>query len=79
MQPERYVRLFRNGRNQSLMIPKDLELEGDEALIRKEGDRLILEPAVKKNRLLELLKTLEPIGEEFPEIEDPPIQDEEIL
>jgi len=73
MQPERHVRLFRSGRNQSLMIPEDLELEGDEALIRKEGNRLILEPVVKKNRLLELLKTLEPIGEEFPEIEDPPV------
>jgi len=73
MQPERHVRLFRSGRNQSLMIPEDLELEGDEALIRKEGNRLILEPVVKKNRLLELLKTLEPIGEEFPEIEGPPV------
>ena len=40
----RHVRLFRNGRNQALRIPRDFELEGDEATIRKEGNCLILEP-----------------------------------
>ena len=42
----RRVRLFRNGSNQAVRIPRDLELPGDEALIRREGDRLILEPPV---------------------------------
>ena len=37
MQTERRVRLFKNGRNQALRIPKDFELPGDEAIIRKEG------------------------------------------
>jgi antitoxin VapB len=41
--PERHVRLFRNGRNQALRIPREFELEGDEAILRKEGDRLIVE------------------------------------
>ena len=77
MQSERHVRLFRNGRNQAVRIPRDLELAGNEAIIRKEGNRLILEPIGIKNRLLELLKTLEPIPEEFPEIEDPTVNDEE--
>ena len=40
---ERHVRLFRNGRNQALRIPREFELEGDEAVLRKEGDRLIIE------------------------------------
>jgi antitoxin VapB len=79
MQPERHVRLFRNGRNQAVRIPRDFEMEGNEAIIRKEGNRLILEPVGIKNRLLELLKTLEPIKEEFPAIEDPLVNDEDYL
>ena len=73
---ERHVRLFRNGRNQALRIPRDLELEGDEAILRKEGDRLIVEP-VRKGRLLALLSTMEPLDESFPDIdaELPPLDD----
>lgn len=79
MQTERHVRLFRNGRNQAIRIPREFELEGNEAIIRKDGNRLIVEPASKKNRLIELLKTLSPIKESFPEIEDPPATDEKIF
>ncbi|MFL5314075.1 MAG: hypothetical protein ACJ8A0_03220 [Microvirga sp.] len=39
--------------------------------MRKEGKRLVIEPVPRKS-LLELLATLEPLDEEFPEIEDPP-------
>ena len=79
MQPERHVRLFRNGRNQAVRIPRDFEMDGNEAIIRKEGNRLILEPVGNKNPLLELLKTLEPIQEEIPEMEDPPVKDEDFF
>ena len=79
MQIEHHVRLFRSGRHKALRIPLEFKFEGDEAVIRKEGDRLILEPVAHKNRLLELLETLEPIEEKFPEIEDPPVVDENIL
>jgi antitoxin VapB len=75
-QTERHVRLFRNGRNQALRIPREFELEGDEAILRKEGDRLIVEP-VRKGRLLALLSTLEPLGEPFPDVDEdlPPLDD----
>lgn len=66
---ERHVRLFRNGRNQTLRIPREFELEGDEAIVRKEGDRLIVEP-VRKGRLLALLSTLEPLDEPFPDVDE---------
>ncbi len=74
--PERHVRLFRNGRNQALRIPREFELEGDEALIYKEGDRLIVEP-IRKGRLLALLASLSPLTEPFPDIDDdlPPLDD----
>ena len=79
MQSERHVRLFRNGRNQAVRIPRDFELAGNEAIIRKEGNRLIIEPVSVKNRLLELLKSLEPIQDEFPVIDDLPVKDEDYI
>lgn len=73
---ERHVRLFRNGRNQALRIPREFELEGEEAIIHKEGDRLIVEP-IRKGRLLALLASLSPLTETFPDIDDdlPPAED----
>ena len=79
MPEERHVSLFRNGRNQAIRIPREFELEGTEAIIRKEGTRLIIEPVAQKNRLIALLETMQPLAEDFPEIDDPPAQDEDIF
>jgi antitoxin VapB len=68
LQPERHVRLFRNGRNQALRIPREFELEGDEAIIRKDGNRLIVEP-VGKEGLLAVLAELSPLEESFPDVD----------
>lgn len=70
MSEQRQVRLFRNGRNQAVRIPVEFELPGDEAIIRRDGDRLVIEP-VRKRGLTALLKTMQPLQEEFPEIDDP--------
>jgi antitoxin VapB len=67
----RQVRLFRNGRNQAVRIPREFELPGEDATIRKEGDRLVIEPAPPRS-LLALLATLKPIDEEFPAIDELP-------
>ncbi|UFP97094.1 antitoxin [Gloeobacter morelensis] len=69
MQHERRVRLFRNGRNQALRIPREFELPGNEAIVRKEGDRLIVEP-VQRRSLLALLATWKPGEEDFPNIDE---------
>ncbi len=76
---ERHVRLFRNGRNQALRIPREFELEGNEAVIHKEGDRLIIEP-VRKGKLLALLANLESLQETFPDVDTtlPPLDDVEL-
>jgi antitoxin VapB len=71
MHGERHVRLFKNGRNQALRIPREFELPGEEAILRKEGDRLIVEP-VQQTSLLALLATWVPLQEDFPEIDDLP-------
>ena len=79
MSSKRQVRLFRNGRNQALRIPREFELESDEAIVHKEGDRLIVEP-VRKGQLLTLLATLEPLDETFPDVDEalPPLDDMEL-
>ncbi|MCE2485079.1 MAG: AbrB/MazE/SpoVT family DNA-binding domain-containing protein [Desulfurellaceae bacterium] len=69
MPSERRVRLFRDGRSQALRIPREFELESDEVIIHKEGDRLIVEP-VRKGRLLDLLATSEPLDETFPDVDE---------
>ena len=67
---EREVKLFRNGRNQAVRIPVEFELPGKEAVMRKEGDRLIIEPKPRKLGLFEWLATLEPLDDEFPDVDD---------
>jgi antitoxin VapB len=72
MSTQRRVKLFRNGRNQAVRIPREFEMSGDEAILRKEGDRLIIEPAPPRS-LLALLATLQPIDEAFPPIQELPM------
>ena len=78
MSEARTVSLFRNGRNQAVRIPVEFELPGDEAVMRKEGDKLIIE-AKRKKTLLEVLDEMEPLTkEEWPDIDDsdlPPLDD----
>ena len=78
MSERRRVRLFRNGRNQAVRIPVEFELPGDEAIMQRDGDRLVIEP-VRKRGLLALLKTMEPFEGGFPEIDDPLPGSEDVL
>ena len=71
MSSERHVKVFRNGRNQAVRIPREFEFRGEDAIMRKEGDRLIIEPAPPKS-LLAVLATLAPLPEDFPSIRDLP-------
>lgn len=75
---ERHAALFRNGRNQAVRIPRELEMEGSEVLIRKEGDSLILTP-IRKHKLRDLLASWAPMEEVLPEVEDLPPQPRDAL
>jgi len=70
----RRVRFVRNRYNQMLRIPREFELPGEEAILRKEGNCLIVEPA-DTGSLADLLLSWEPLHEEWPEIEDLPAED----
>ena len=69
----RHVRLFRNGRNQAIRIPRELELPGDEAIIRREGACLVIEP-VRHEPLGALLAQWPPLDVEFPDIDSLPAE-----
>lgn len=71
MATERHVKLFKNGRNQAVRIPREFELPGADAVMRKEGDRLIIEPAPPQS-LLAVLAALKPLDEAFPPTDDRP-------
>ena len=66
---ERRDRLFRSGRNQIVRIPREFELPGKEAIMRKEGDKLVIEPIPPKS-LLALLATLSPLDQDLPPMAD---------
>ncbi|MBV5274048.1 MAG: AbrB/MazE/SpoVT family DNA-binding domain-containing protein [Lamprocystis purpurea] len=70
MQPQRHVRLFRNGRTQTLRIPHEFELDADEATIRRDGERLIVEPVKRRPDLASLLAGWEPLDEPFPDVDE---------
>jgi antitoxin VapB len=78
MPEQRHVRLFRNGRNQAVRIPVEFELPGDEAIMHRDGDRLVIEP-VRKRGLVALLKTMKPPEEDIPEIDDSVPVPEDVL
>lgn len=65
---ERHVRLFRNGRNQAVRIPREFELKGREAVMRREGGRLIIESVARKS-LLDVLSDLPDLEADFPDVD----------
>ena len=65
----RHLSLSSNGQEQVLTIPPDLSLSSTEVLVRKEGDRLIVEP-IPRDSLLSLLKTLPELTETWPDIDE---------
>jgi antitoxin VapB len=78
------AKLFRNNRSQAVRIPVEFELPGDRVLIRREGEKLIIEPVKKPTNIIELLavwRTEEPLGSEdqFPDIDDMVVRPEEIF
>jgi antitoxin VapB len=76
---ERHARLFRNGRNQALRIPREFELPGEEVIMYREDGRLIIEPVTKPRTLADILPNLEAVDEKFPQLDDPPVADQDIF
>lgn len=69
MRSVRHIRVFKHGRNQAIRIPREFALSVNEATIRREGNRLIIEP-IEKTSLLSLLATWDAIDIDFPDVAD---------
>ena len=71
----RRVRFFRNGANHAVRIPREFELPGEEAVIEQLGDTLVIRPLAaplikgSAASLAAVLATMEPIDEEFPDVD----------
>lgn len=68
MESERHVRIFRNGRNQAVRIPREFEMDAEEAIMRLENGRLVIEP-IRRKGLLATLSTLRELDEDFPDVD----------
>ena len=77
--PARRARLFRIGRDQAVRIPREFELNADEVLMSREGDRLVVVPVQKRPSLADVLSRLKPIDEDFPNTADPPTEPQDLL
>lgn len=65
------AKLFTHGGSQAVRLPKEFRFDGVEVRIRKEGDRVILEPAIPDWTTFwaEIDRLANEAGEPFP---DPP-------
>ena len=68
MSMERHVRIFKNGRNRAVRIPVEFDFPGDEVIMRKEGDKITIEP-VKKDEDSNVIRWLQ---------SQPPLADEDL-
>jgi len=70
MESQRHTRLFRDGGRQALRIPRGLELDADAAIVRRDGDRLIVEPIRRRRDLKRLLAGWGPLAAAIPNVDD---------
>jgi virulence-associated protein VagC len=66
---QRRVKLTRSAADDSISLPAGFVLSSDDVIIRQDGDRLIIEPEIARNRqinsaLLAWLATQEPLPPE---------------
>ena len=68
------ARLFVHGGSQAVRLPKEFRFSGEEVRIRREGDKVILEPLQRDLKAFwaEIDRLREAAGEPFP---DPPRDD----
>ena len=62
-----------------MRIPREFELAADEVVVYRDDNRLILEPVERSPSLAEVLSRLAPVEDEFPVIDDPLVEPEEIF
>jgi antitoxin VapB len=69
------AKLFMKGRSQAVRLPKELRFEGKEVVVRKKGERVVLEPvkpAKRPERFFEKIRITDPNFKRAPQPKSPP-------
>lgn len=69
----RKSKLFQSGGSQAIEVPHGFELPGTDITVTRDGNRLIIEPAVQKpapTTWAELLDQMETIDVEWPDVDE---------
>ncbi len=67
----KHAKVFRNGRNRAIRIPVEFDFPGDDVTITKEDDgRIVIEPVRREGDFFHWLETLEPLGDDFPDLDE---------
>ena len=59
------ARIFWNGRSQAIRLPKEFRFDGDEVTIRRDGERVILEPLPKDEWGEAFWETMGTLGSDY--------------
>lgn len=62
------TRIVKEGDRQIVEIPAELQVPNAEVTIRKDGDKIVLEP--KKPSLREFLDSIEPVDVDWPDVDE---------
>jgi len=74
----RIAKVFRNGSNQAIRLPKDYEIDANEVYISRQGDMIVIRP--KPRTWGQYFATAHRLVDDFPEdIEDLPLENDEEL
>lgn len=66
------AKLFQNGQSQAVRLPKEFRFEGDEVIIRRSGNAVVLIPA--RHSWDVLVESLDKFSADFMESRDQPAQ-----
>jgi antitoxin VapB len=64
MNETRHVKIFLKDGHRTVEIPEEFDFPGDEITMRKEGDRIILEPKREDRDLFEWLRSRQPLSDQ---------------
>lgn len=74
----RIAKLFRNGKNQAVRLPKEFEMNVSSVLIHRQSDKLILTP--KPDTWQDYFASAQTLSDDFPDdISELPLEDREKL
>ncbi|MGL4634942.1 MAG: antitoxin [Beijerinckiaceae bacterium] len=72
------AKLFMHGRSQAVRLPKEFRMPGTEVNVRREGDRIVLEPVISKPDIDAIFARMDRLGSAdfFPDglPDDPPVE-----